>query len=133
MTNETIEKIGHLIYEESCISCGDCRSCKYRVYGVECLCHKRAKAIYEQIVDPLEKENINLQWIINNKDKAMLSKEQTNIALHHKAEVLERALRYLAHDFNGQQFYIYAQSDTDEETYEKFIQRDEKEISNETV
>lgn len=48
--------------------------------------------------------------------------------LQHKVKVLERAVSHLAHDFNGQQFYIYAQSDTDEETYEKFIQRAEKEL-----
>lgn len=54
--------------------------------------------------------------------------QDTSEELQHKVKVLERALSHLAHDFNGQQFYIYAQSDTDEETYEKFIQRAEKEL-----
>lgn len=117
MTNETIEKIIDIL---------DVNSRNPHLYDI-------AEAIYEQIVEPLEKEIEQRRDMMQRMNCNYVTEIYKSEELQHKVKVLERALSHLAHDFNGQQFYIYAQSDTDEETYEKFIQRAEKELKeNET-
>lgn len=122
MTNETIEKIANVVNEVAFVQA-------HEENGDEHLCEIVAEAIYTEIVEQLENRISGLTF---ENEHLVGYVEQLEEQVH-KAEVLERALKHLAHEFNGQQFYIYAQSDTDEETYEKFIQRAEKELKeNET-
>lgn len=124
MTNETIEKIKNAIPVQIREYPNDNR--KVILSGM--LRTHIAEAVYQQIVEPLEGKIEGYKNWINCKGNDLNYFMNESEELQHKVKVLERALRYLAHDFNGQQFYIYAQSDTDEETYEKFIRRAEKEL-----
>lgn len=131
--NETIEKIAKVIDDLLGITkthCDvvKCENCEFGKSEYYCGDVRIAEAIYKQIVEPLEKEIEQRRDMMQRMNCNYVTEIYKSEELQHKVKVLERALSHLAHDFNGQQFYIYAQSDTDEETYEKFIQRAEKEL-----
>lgn len=138
MTNETIEKIAKVIDDLPCITkthCDvvKCENCEFGKSEYYCGNVRIAKAIYTEIVEPLEKENkdyydqnCNLQLYIDNHEEIWSRNEkQTRKELEHKAEVLERALKLCIEDCLDDTTPFISNS-------EYYIQQAEKELQGET-